>query len=176
MTMEHQHRNGTMRWQTNFIRIQIHKQVWRLNKHRNKMGWNEFEVWTVNKKQYETGWNEFSACFAWGDAGKRNGRTAHNCPLTTTLIVTRLWRHLIGKMEGKRNRRTFKMKERGLELSSLDAWEGGEALGGRLAGGDWSAATKRCNDDYPKMEPFASREILRVQELDGGKWMLRRHI
>jgi hypothetical protein len=54
------------------------------------MGRNEFEVWIVNKKQYEMGWNEFSAPFAWGDTGRRNGRVAHNCPLTTTLSVTRL--------------------------------------------------------------------------------------
>jgi hypothetical protein len=36
--------------------------------------------------------------------------------------------------------------------------------------------SKRYNDDYPEMEPFASREILRVQELDGGKGMLQRRI
>jgi hypothetical protein len=43
-----------------------------------------------DKKQYEMGQNEFSARFAWGDVGKRNGSAAYNCPLTTTLIVTRL--------------------------------------------------------------------------------------
>jgi hypothetical protein len=38
-------------------------------------------------------------------------------------------------MEGKRNGLALKMKERGLQLLSLDAWDGGEALGARLAGG-----------------------------------------
>jgi hypothetical protein len=33
------------------------------------------------------------------------------------------------------------MKERCIELSSLDVWESGEALGGRLADGGRSAAT-----------------------------------
>jgi hypothetical protein len=38
-------------------------------------------------------------------------------------------------MEGKRNRQTLKMEEKGLELLSLDAWDGGEAQDGRLADG-----------------------------------------
>jgi hypothetical protein len=88
--MDQQHRNSTMRRRTNFIQIHIRKYVWRLNKHQNKMGQNEFKVWTVNKKQYEIGRNEFSAPFVWGELGKRNSRAAHNCPLTTILIVTRL--------------------------------------------------------------------------------------